>query len=282
MKALARKLYLLDNKNEQEIAKKTGQSIDTIFAWAHQDGWDHTRSLANAAPAKMADNIGRQILAFQQNIADRQEQAGIPTPDEINLQAKLLNGYNKTKHLSQAQIAHVLLEFMHFVADEEQGLYDRIMDLYLQYTDHKSANKTKEKAPDKATDATAVAPATQPPQPPAPQPEPQQFAAPEPPDDPFIIDKKEYTSGERPPFNKQAFERNKHMIEQYHTGDKNGLVEFEGKMVKKGWLEYNLLQYYLPLDRRRFVTDESTYHQKIHHTQTVYDIRDFFARTRAA
>ncbi len=281
MKALARKLYLLDNKNEHEIAKKTGQSIETIFAWAHQDGWDRTRNLANAAPAKMADNIGRQILAFQQSIADRQEQAGIPTPDEINMQAKLLNGYNKTKHLSQAQITHVLLDFMHFVADEEQGLYNRIMELYLQYADHKSADKTKG-TPGKAADAIVATTAPQLPVPPAPQPEPQRAAAPEPPDDPFIIDKKEYVSGEQPPFSKQAFERNKHMIEQYHTGDKNGLVEFEGKMVKKGWLEYNLLQYYLPLDRRRFVTDESTYHQKIHHTQTVYDIRDFFARTRAA
>lgn len=271
MKALARKLYLLDNRNEHEIAQKTGESFDTIFNWAQQEGWHTARTLAEETPAKMAENIGRQVLAYQQAIAGKEEQPCIPTPEEINLQAKLLSGYNRVKHTSKAFTAQALLGFMHFVADEEEALYGRIMQLYLQYIDHKEP-KTAAKA--ETTGNTAATP--------APAPEPQPVVATEPPDDPFILDKKEYINGERPPFDKQAFERNKQMMEHYHTGDKNSLVSFEGKMVKKGWLEYNLMQYYLPIDRRRFVTDENTYPFKINHADTVVDIREYFMRARAA
>jgi transposase len=278
MKALARKLYLLDNKNEHEIAKKIGQPLETIFAWVHQEGWDRTRALAEASPAKMADNMARQILAFQQGIDDKEENPGRPTPDEINLQAKLLAGYNKTKHLSQAQVAQVLLGFMHFVADEEHSLYGRMMELYLQYIDQKPTGKNAEKAAPDAAPKPPAQPATTPAQEVAQKP----VAAVEPPDDPFILDKKEHINGEQPPFSRQAFERNKQMLEQYHTGDKNSLVSFEGKMVKKGWLEYNLMQYYLPIDRRRFITDENTYPFKINHADTIVDIREFFIRARAA
>ena len=274
MKALAHKLYLFDNKNEHEIAAATGQSFETIFSWAQADDWQGQRQAATAASATIADNLGRQILAFQQQITNREAGQDTPTREEIDQQAKLLNGYNKLKHTSKAATAQAILNFIHFIANADEGLFQSLLPLYLQYIGYSNKSKEKETTPM----ATQPAPATL-----QTEPAQQPVAAIEPPDDPFIIENtKEHIYGEKPPFTRSVFERNKHMMKDYTLGEANKLVLFEGKMVKKGWLEHNLLQYYLPINRRYFVADENTYHQKVSHGETLYQIRAFYETNRAA
>ena len=76
----ARYLYFNENISQQEIAQAVGVTPRTLYNWIRQFSWHQQREVANSTMALIADNIGGQLLDFQQVIARREMEDRCPTP----------------------------------------------------------------------------------------------------------------------------------------------------------------------------------------------------------
>jgi hypothetical protein len=171
-------------------------------------------------------NLCTQILAFQQTIAIREADQQFPTPQEVNLQCKLINCLVKLTGLAAKNR----------MPDEED------VEEAIKYGQQTTVGST---IPDTTSYVHTESPA------------------------PTQREHRDNTPP--PPFSRTDFETHKHLIFNYDIPEETTLLN--GKEVYKPWLEYNLLQYYLPIQQRYFISDETDYRNTINHSNTLIDIR---------
>ena len=134
-------MFFNGNRSQKKIAIEIGVSEKTVYNWIRFFSWHKMREAAMAAPAMIADNICIQLIAFQKAIATRPEGEQFPTPQEINLQCKLINCLDKLKkYPSKGQTIQAVTNFMHFVDDSDENLGMQIMEKFDEYMQQKVAN----------------------------------------------------------------------------------------------------------------------------------------------
>ena len=172
-----------------------------------------TAQLTGSIEAIM-QNICSQLISFQQQIADREENKSIPTAQEINMQCKLINCIDKLRRY-------------------HSGL----------------AKAARAAEPARAEHSIAATTATQ------------------------------ATGGET---NKSSFDVTEDDFAVYGPlmGDFGHLKEhttirFKGGYVTVKWLEYNLYQYCLPPEERRFLFNESQVAEEVDYSGLQQKIREY-------
>ena len=134
LQAKARQYYYEGRKSQKEIALELGVSEKTIYNWIIQFSWHKLREAAIVAPTAIADNLCSQIIEFQNSIAARGPGQRFPTPQEINLQCKLINCLDKLKkYPNKGQALQTITSFIHFVDEEDDILAEVIWSKYNEY-----------------------------------------------------------------------------------------------------------------------------------------------------
>ena len=264
--AHARHLFFEGRKSIKEIAIETGVSEDTLYDWIHQLSWLRLREAAVTAPAIIADNLCSQIIAFQNAISAREEGQRFPTPQEISLQCKLINCLDKLKkYPNKGQSMQAITGLIHFMEEQDDDLAPVMWAKYEEYMQARSASGYKpyniEAGPIPFVYAPPPVTARQP------DSEPDSLSgeqsdstngsgfAPTPMSVSTEGLELSGTEVSKPPFPVSEFEKYKNYfntlfrrpLTPYRT------VHFMQKDVNARWLEYNLFQYCLPEQERRFI-----------------------------
>ena len=261
---LARHLYFNEHKTQKEIAAAVGVTEKTIYNWIQQFSWYQQREEEQSMTSLAANNICQQLLAFQQAIATRLENPGVPSIQEINVQCKLINCLDKLRRHSarQAKATYAITDFLHFVAKDDENLGEAIYDKYTLYTAKNISrkpvianDKTPSDAVQEALSATSL-PETQ----------------------PVKTGNEPETEWESPyiegaPFSEQDFNDYKHLLGNFGKLYNGSQIKFRGRYVVTQWLEYNLYQYCLPAGQRKFINDAKQILRYIDHKTTQEKIR---------
>jgi transposase-like protein len=214
-------LYLSGSATQKQIAEATGVSEKTIYNWSRQFRWHQQRQQHNDVCRSVSENLCRQLLVFQQQINDRED---VPTAQELNTQVRLVNSILKLeKTIGKTQQADAMTEFLEFVANTNEQAGNLLLDMYIAYADAMEAKKQVRKQPVK----TSNQPVTHQ------QPEKQEPA----------------------PITQQDFNDYRHLLNSFGDLTDRHTTRFRGRFVNSRWLQYNLLQYCLPPDQRRFMGD---------------------------
>ena len=162
------------------------------------------------------ENICGQLIAFQQAIATKAEDPGIPTLPEINMQCRLINCIDKLRryHAKLVKAAS---------SGDEQGNDD----IPVLSSAQPMINNTQIAGADEE-DAETVA----------------------------ENDLKYGIPHPSVPISEQDFTDYRHLMGTFGNVTDTCTVKFRGRYVNTKWLEYNLFQYTRPKHERRFITDE--------------------------
>jgi hypothetical protein len=183
-------------------------------------------------PAAIADNLCAQLIAFQQQIATRTDAAQFPSMQEVNLQTKLITNIIKiNKHNATDIVTKAITEFLRFLKKDDPQLSKLVTEKYAQFMGLDT--------PTEETPAPAI---------PTPA----------------------YITGDAPPFDEAYFHQEKERLDSSQLNLPTSTVSFKGRWVPLKWLEYNLIQYLLPVEERRFHANPDNFMQTIDHN-TVYE-----------
>ena len=183
-------------------------------------------------PAAIANNLCAQLIAFQQQIATRTDAAQFPSMQEVNLQTKLITNIIKiNKHNATDIVTKAITEFLRFLKKDDPQLSKLVAEKYAQFMGLDT--------PTEETPAPAI---------PTPA----------------------YITGDAPPFDEAYFHQQKERLDRSELYLPTSTASFKGRWVPLKWLEYNLIQYLLPVEERRFHANPDNFMQTIDHN-TVYE-----------
>ncbi len=181
----------------------------------------------------IAQKLCDQILAFQRSIEARAEGQRFPTPQETNLQHKLITcllrltkqpARPRKENTQEPEVAAALKS------------WEKVVDEVF------SMPTTSDYVPSATQPTTAAAP-------------------------------------QRPAVTQRDFEQYGHLLGKSsfaNLTDKT-TIKFNGRYVNAKWLEYNLFQYCLPAEDRRFVDDARKVIADIDHKLTQQQIHDYLS-----
>ena len=262
----ARHLYFNEHRTQKEIAITVGVTEKTIYNWVQQFGWHQQREEEQSMTTLAANSICMQLIAFQQAIATRTDNRGVPNAVEINLQCKLINCLDKLRRHSsrQAKATYAITDFLHFVNRDDQQLGDTMFNKYSLYTQKNSSRKTANVQNDSALNiALDTSPATN-----------EQEMQP--------VKTGNKPVNEPPPISEQDYKDYKHILGNFGKLADNGQIKFRGRYVNAKWLEYNLFQYTMLPAQRRFINDFNTIIKEIDHKQTQDNIKAYLTQLQRA
>ncbi len=213
----------------------------------------------------IAQNICNQLLAFQNTIEARPPQERYPSAPELNMLCKMLNCLEKIKRMQKAATpARLLQSFLTFVKQNDETTGKKLKALLSAFTAGEAEKNTTSAdempyntAPQTYQESEQTKNSGQPndePQPPLPTPDASTPAGGPPPlislDD-FMVYSKLLLRLNAPPTEKSTIRGH-----EYNTN----------------WLQYNLYQWCLPAEKRRFHYDEHRYAKQIDHSSIKREI----------
>ena len=252
----ARYLYFNENKTQKEIAAAVGVTDRTLYNWIRQYSWHQQREATNSTMTLIADNIGNQLLSFQRSIERHNEEGDCtPTPEEIGLQNKLISGLVRMKkYPRKGQVTEYMESFLHFADEQNETIGDILFDLYCQYTGKEKSTPRNRKEKDAEKPENVL--------------EKQVETLTDKAIDPIsaLLPQPEKSGNETENENWSAtdinitpaeFERYKQYIGARYLRDlsRGDEINLRGRYEDRVWLEYNLFQYCLPPDQRKFIKD---------------------------
>ena len=93
----AQRLYFTEFLTQKDIAARVGVTERTIYNWIRQYAWDKLKQASLQAPAMIAESLCSQLVELQAAIAARKPGTRFPTPQEAEIQRKLIASIEKTK-----------------------------------------------------------------------------------------------------------------------------------------------------------------------------------------
>lgn len=276
--AQAYHLYFDGGKTQKEIAIEIGVTEKTMYNWVRHFSWHKMREATLAVPALIADNICKQVIAFQQSIAARPEGEQFPSPQEINMQCKLINCLDKMKkYPSKGQTIQAVNNFLHFIGDTDGELSRSLSDKFEQYMQQKAtdghqpwnigygpdpfvyAPPVENSSEEINIDVAATPHSNKPSFRDGTTGSGRHISGSFPP--PEKTGNKPET--EKPAITQQDYNDYRHLIGNTGKTTGKGTVKFRGRFVNALWLQYNLYQYTLPVTERHFINDARTVIEKI-------------------
>lgn len=240
---------------------------------------NYLQSSINSIPAAIADNLCLQLLALQQFIFARPEADRHPSLQEINMQTKLLMNIIRIKKFNVADlVAKNMATFIRSLAKEDKQLGKQVSEKYARFISGDQVPETEQNDIPQETPVNNA---------------PLQTTAAEEDATNTHLTFEEYISkhGEcvppvkteeqkhylldEPPFSEGDFQRYKHLLADYDGGDADTMIDIGDNPFNKRWIEYNLFQYTLPVETRRFVKTPDRYKKLIDHRDTLRGIRHY-------
>ena len=166
-----------------------------------------------------AENLCRQLLAFQQAIMTREENKGVPTLQELTMQGRIINYLDKLRRFNGRR----------GVAKKDN-------------TPLPQPVKTGKEPENKTAAASAM---------------------------PVVVEKAKVP----PPVSFEEFEQYKNIIGNNRFSHILDRLDLGSRTVNLRCFEYNLFQYMLPVEERRFIDNEVTFRVTIDHTEMQDKIR---------
>ena len=254
-------LYCNEHKTQKEIAAIVGVTEKTIYNWIQQFSWYKMREEATNTIAQIASSLCQQLIAFQQSIMTRAELPGIPTLQDINLQGRLINMLDKLRrYQGKGQANNALTGFMHFVAGSDENLVGLLFDKYAEYTEKKNTGNRSPKTDETHSESTSSA---------------LSGSVPEPVKTGNTPEINSQMRNPVPIITEEEFRDKKHMLARFDGILPDSRVIFRNGYVNAMWLEYNMLQHFLPVDERNFIADAEDVIKHIDHKATQAKIRQY-------
>ena len=249
-------MFVAQNKTQKEIAAKLGISDKTLYNWIQRFNWHADRRRQQSMWTSFALSMGRQLRAYQLTIAEREEGES-PTTADVQLQCKMLNVLLRiSKHGYHTPDA--IPDFLQYIFSQDEALGKELTKHYLAYTEEEHRSEippedweVQDEVP--VTPAPPVVTASMPAQEPA-------------------------------PFSEQEFKQNKQLIKSLKDVPVSHTTRFRGRFVNSRWLQYNLFQYCLPQQQRRFIGDARMVLAEVDHAALQQHIKAHFdqQQTKAA
>lgn len=185
-------------------------------------------------PESIADQFCKQLTAFQFTIECRGEDLCFPSPQELNMQTKMINNVIKIKkHNATDYVSIAMKRFLKFIAATDKQMAKTVDALYAQFSSGNGSSDAKNTADNSPLQPT--------------------------PDTP------ELTPAQELNVSLQDFKENEQKLLNYALGNEHSKILFQGRYVNKYWLEYNLTQFTLPSLQRKFITEANfryTWHER--------------------
>ncbi len=218
--------------------------------------------------AAIALNICNHLLAFQKTIDARPLPERFPTMPELNMLCKMMNCLEKIKRMQKAAApTRILYDFLSFVKQSNADLAPKVASLLSAFTGAPTEkNRNKNTEPDgKITQVAEYEETIRPAEPQCP--DPNGFPLPTP--DPTLP-----ANAPLPPVTFDEFVEFQHvMLNLKATPTETTLVN--GTRRNTNWLQYNLYQWCLPPEKRKFHYIEHHYSRDIHHLETKRELGHF-------
>ena len=199
-------------------------------------------------PSVIADNLCTQLLTYQNASFGRSEAERMPTPLEINMHTKLISNILKIKKFNATDhIAKFMTTFCRFISKNDKVQAKTVAAMFADFIDGTLTEQQQQ-------------PADTPVKNPMPEPGPL-------PEDALKTEIRPYTYGH--------FDQYKYLLEDYRSGNRDTTIRLGDKEYNKQCVEYNLLQFTLPEESRKFILDPGEYHRLIDHEQTIKQIERY-------
>jgi len=200
-------------------------------------------------PSVIADNLCTQLLTYQNAIFARPEAERMPTTLEINMQTKLISNILKIKKFNATDhIAKFMTTFCRFISKNDKEQAKTVAAMFADFIGGTMTEQQQQQPAD-----TPVK---------TPRPEPGPL-----PEDALKTEIRPYTYGH--------FDQYKYLLEDYRSGNRDTTIRLGDKEYNKQCVEYNLLQFTLPEESRKFILDPGEYHRLIDHEQTIKQIERY-------
>lgn len=251
----AHDMFVAQNKTQKEIASALGISDKTLYNWIQRNNWHKERHMQQNMWTSFALSMSRQLRAFQLTIAEREEGES-PSAGDVQLQCKMLNALLRlAKH--GFHTADAVPDFVQYVFDRDTELGKQLTAHYLAYTEEEHRSEMVPEEPAMGDEVVEQVP-------------------------PSIVAQPGVK--ETAPFSEHDFKQNKHLVKSLKEAPVSHTTRFRGRFVNSRWLQYNLFQYCLPAQQRRFIGDARKLLAEIDHTTLQQQITDHFTlqQTQAA
>lgn len=125
-------LFVEHGFSKNKIAKTVGVSVQTISAWADEDGWDETRSkrlkVEKNMKLRIFNLIDHSLEVFEQEISKQKESAQLKHLDkgQIDGLSKLLAGI-KAKELNFSDSVKLLSDLIDYINGQDNTLARKLV-----------------------------------------------------------------------------------------------------------------------------------------------------------
>ena len=224
------------------------------------------------ALSAIAQNLCNHLLAFQQTIDARPPQERYPTLPELQMLTKMITCLEKIKRMQKAAApTRILSDFLAFVKKSDKETAQKLPALFAAYT-RAAAEKPDNLHPETNTDAEQTTP-TAPPPSATPQPErPEGNGFPLPVPDPSLR-----ADDAPPPISFDDYMEYQHIMLELKAVP-TAMSRIRGQQRNTNWIQYNLYQWCLPPDKRKFHHNEFRYCREIDHSITKREIGRYLER----
>src|SRR6185437_15235438 len=93
---VARTLYFMTDKTQEEIATMVGVNRRTVWLWSKKGNWREIKLAARNAPAAIAENLYTQLVSLTGYIKEREQ--NYPTLPEAETIRKMVMSLNQLNH----------------------------------------------------------------------------------------------------------------------------------------------------------------------------------------
>ena len=139
--AHAYRLYTSGHFTQKEIADTVGVTVRTVYTWIRTFSWQQLKDTAAATPALIAEKLSAQVIALINNIAKRDEDRRYATSQEADVLRKLVNCIDKFRRLpTMAQSMQSIRGLLHFIDQKDPTLGHQVHKEYNAYFDQQLQN----------------------------------------------------------------------------------------------------------------------------------------------
>ncbi len=229
--------------------------------WPKHNDMTHTThtDAASAAVAIISTNMLQQIIALQEMINAREPQQRFPTMQEAGLLTKMITALEKLKRVlaPPKQPAQPRKKSQSKAGDELNAL----TQWFLNETDMAATrHEVEAEQPSPASSACLEV---------LPTPDPKESSS------AINADKAGF------PILEHEFEAYKFLFDDTR-GDRSRTTVVKGVAYSTNWLQYNLYQYSLPHNERRFFYEEARYYREIAHENVAWLIQKYLRHQQRA
>jgi len=122
---VARTLYFMTDKTQEEIATMVGVNRRTVWLWSKKGNWREIKLAARNAPAAIAENLYTQLVSLTGYIKEREQ--NYPTLPEAETIRKMVMSLNQLNHrLTLGENIQMLANFISHISKTDLKLSQEI------------------------------------------------------------------------------------------------------------------------------------------------------------